>query len=70
MGSSKSTLYAIANIFNTISLAASVVLLVGVSFEVTGGVKSGFSEWYRALQLVVCSIFFMTSLCTLFPFSK
>ena len=61
MGSSKSTLYAIANIFNTISLAASVVLLVGVSFEVTGGEKSGFSEWYRALQLVVCSIFFMTA---------
>lgn len=61
MGSSNSTLYAIANLFNTISLAASVALLVGISFEVTGGEKGGFADWYRALQLIVCSIFFVTA---------
>ncbi|MBQ7311265.1 MAG: two pore domain potassium channel family protein [Alistipes sp.] len=62
MGSSNSILYRIANLFNTISLAASVVLLVGISFEVTGGEKSGFADWYRTLQLIVCSIFFATAL--------
>ena len=62
MGSSNSILYRIANLFNTISLAASIVLLVGISFEVTGGEKSGFADWYRTLQLIVCSIFFATAL--------
>ena len=61
MGSSKLALYAIVNTFNTISLAASIVLLVGISFEVTGGVKSGFTGWYRDLELIVCSIFFVTA---------
>lgn len=51
-----------ANIFNTVSLAASVILLAGISFEVTGGDRSGFTERYRALQLVVCSIFFITAI--------
>ena len=62
MGSSNSILYRIANLFNTISLAASVVLLVGISFEFTCGEKSGFADWYRTLQLIVCSIFFATAL--------
>ena len=62
MGSSNSILYRIANLFNTISLAASIVLLVGISFEVTGREKSGFADWYRTLQLIVCSIFFATAL--------
>ena len=65
MGSSNSILYRIANLFNTISLAASIVLLVGISFEVTGGEKSGFADWYRTLQLIVCSIFFATALSRL-----
>ncbi|MBQ9137671.1 MAG: two pore domain potassium channel family protein [Alistipes sp.] len=54
--------YAVANVLNTISLAASVALLVGISFEVTGGERGGFSAWYRDLQLIVCAIFFMTAL--------
>ena len=62
MGSSNSILYRIANIFNTISLAASIALLVGISFEVTGGEKGGFADWYRDLQLIVCSIFFATAI--------
>ena len=62
MCSSNSILYRIVNIFNTISLAASIALLVGISFEVTGGEKGGFADWYRDLQLVVCSIFFATAI--------
>ena len=61
MDGSKSALFVVVNIFNAISLVASVVLLVGISFEVTGGDKDGFSEWYRSLQLVVCAIFFVTA---------
>ena len=62
MDSSKSVLYTVANVMNTVSLAASVILLIGISFEVTGGDKDSFSSWYRVLQLVVCSIFFATAL--------
>ena len=51
-----------ANIFNTISLVASVILLAGISFEVMGGDREGFTERYRALQLVVCSIFLITAI--------
>ena len=62
MAESKSLLNRAVNIFNTISLGASVLLLIGISFEVTDGDKSGFTVWYRTLQLVVCSIFFVTAL--------
>ena len=62
MAASKSTLYTVVNLFNTISLAASVVLLAGISYEVTA-VQGGYlTSWYRSLQLVVCSIFFTTAL--------
>ena len=61
MDGSKSVLYTIVNIFNTVSLAASVVLLLGISYEVTAQRGGYLSEWYRSLQLVVCSIFFMTA---------
>jgi voltage-gated potassium channel len=62
MGGSKSVFFVVVNIFNAVSLVASVVLLVGISFEVTGGGSGGFSSWYRSLQLVVCSIFFVTAI--------
>lgn len=62
MTENKSTIYAIANTMNTISLIASVALLVGISLEVTGGEKSGFSSWYRTLQFTVCCIFFVTAI--------
>lgn len=58
----KSALNRVVNIFNSISLVVSVVLLVAISFEVTGGDRDGFSQGYRALQLTVCSIFFVTAL--------
>ena len=54
-------LYKTVNVLNAISLIASVILLAGISFEVTGGERVIFSERYRMLQLVVCSIFFTTA---------
>lgn len=62
MSDSKKTLYNIVNILNSISLVASIALLVGISFEVTSSQKSEFSMWYRSLQLTVCGIFFTTAI--------
>lgn len=62
MEGSKSVLFVVVSIFNAVSLVASVVLLVGISFEVTGGDGAGFSDWYVSLQLIVCAIFFVTAL--------
>ena len=62
MDGSKSVLFVVVSIFNAVSLVASVVLLVGISFEVTGSRDAVFSQWYSSLQLVVCSIFFVTAL--------
>ena len=61
MNGDKSAIYKVANVLNTISLAASVMLLIGISFEVTQGERDSFSQWYRSLQLTVCSIFFATA---------
>ena len=61
MNEDKSAIYKVANVLNTISLAASVMLLIGISFEVTQGERERFSDWYRDLQLTVCSIFFATA---------
>ena len=58
----KMVICGIANILNTISLAASVVLLVSISLEVTKGDGGELSYCYRVVQLVVCSIFFVTAL--------
>lgn len=62
MNTPQSPLYRLSNIFNTISLIASIVLLAGISLEVTEGAKDGFSSWYRTMQLIVCCIFFATAL--------
>lgn len=37
-------------------------MLIGISYEVTEGQEVGLAGWYRALQLIVCSIFFVTAL--------
>ena len=62
MANNKSAIHTITNTMNTVSLIASIALLIGISLEVTGGIKSGFSSWYRTLQLIVCCIFFVTAL--------
>ena len=62
MGERKKSIWVVANVLNTISLAASVVLLVSMSIEVADRADDLLSEWYRVLQLVVCSIFFATAL--------
>lgn len=62
MSESKSAIYTIANTMNTVSLIASIALLIGISLEVTGGEKGGFSSWYRTLQFTVCCIFFVTAI--------
>lgn len=61
MGERKKSIWVVANVLNTISLAASVVLLVSMSIEVADRADDLLSEWYRTLQLVVCSIFFATA---------
>lgn len=61
MGERKKSIWVVANVLNTISLAASVVLLVSMSIEVADRADDLLSEWYRVLQLVVCSIFFATA---------
>ena len=58
----KSAVYAAANVLNTVSLAASVVLLISISVEVADRADDLLSERYRVLQLVVCSIFFVTAI--------
>ena len=62
MDNAKSAPITVANIFNTISLAASIMLLIGISYEVTEGQRDDYSQWYRGLQLTVCSIFFATAI--------
>jgi voltage-gated potassium channel len=62
MTKSNEALYRIANAFNYISLASSIVLLISISFEVTRGDRDILSVWYRAVQLAVCSVFFATAL--------
>ena len=58
----KTSVYAVANGLNTVSLAASVVLLISISLEVADRADRLLSEGYRTLQLVVCSIFFATAI--------
>ena len=58
----KTAVYAAANVLNTVSLAASVVLLVSISIEVADRADDLLSDRYRVLQLVVCSIFFVTAI--------
>ena len=58
----KTSVYAVANGLNTVSLAASVVLLISISLEVADRTDRLLSEGYRTLQLVVCSIFFATAI--------
>ena len=58
----KTAVYTAANVLNTLSLAASVVLLIAISLEVIDRQSRVLSEWYRSLQLAVCSIFFVTAL--------
>ena len=62
MAERKTAVYAAANVLNTVSLAASVVLLVSISIEVADRADDLLSERYRVLQLVVCSIFFVTAI--------
>lgn len=62
MAERKTAVYATANVLNTVSLAASVVLLVSISIEVADRADDLLSERYRVLQLVVCSIFFVTAI--------
>ena len=62
MADRKSAIYTVANILNGVSLAASIVLLVSISWEVADREDDILSTWYRGLQLVVCSIFFVTAL--------
>ena len=61
MAERKTAVYATANVLNTVSLAASVVLLVSISIEVADRADDLLSDRYRVLQLVVCSIFFVTA---------
>ena len=46
--------------FNSISLIASVLLIVGISIEIMHGDHIHFSEWYMFLQLCVCIVFIIT----------
>ena len=62
MAERKTAVYATANVLNTVSLAASVVLLVSISIEVADRADDLLSDRYRVLQLVVCSIFFVTAI--------
>ena len=62
MGERKKSIWVVANVLNTISLAASVVLLISISLEVADRTDRLLSEGYRTLQLVVCSIFFATAI--------
>ena len=62
MAERKTAVYAAANVLNTVSLAASVVLLVSISIEVADRADDLLSDRYRVLQLVVCSIFFVTAI--------
>ena len=58
----KTAVYTAANVLNSLSLAASVVLLISISIEVIDRQNQMLSPWYRSLQLAVCSIFFVTAL--------
>ncbi len=46
--------------FNTISVIASVLLIVGISVEIMHGDHIHFSDWYMFLQLCVCVVFIIT----------
>lgn len=46
--------------FNTISVIASVLLIVGISVEIMHGDHIHFSDWYMFLQLCVCAVFIIT----------
>ncbi len=46
--------------FNTISVFASVLLIVGISIEIIRGDHVHFSDWYMFLQLCVCIVFIIT----------
>ena len=52
----------IANALNTLSLAASIMLIMAMSAEVIQNERTNFSEWYSNLQLVICTIFLLTAL--------
>ena len=58
----KTAVYTASNVLNSLSLAASVVLLISISIEVIDRQNQMLSPWYRSLQLAVCSIFFVTAL--------
>ncbi len=48
-------------------LLASILLIVGVTIEIVSGDRSHFSEWFLALQLIVCLMFtinFLVGFCS------
>lgn len=62
MATQHKILDSVANALNTISLAASIMLIMAMSAEVMQNERTNFSEWYRNMQLVICIIFLLTAL--------
>lgn len=53
-----------------ISFLSAVALLAALSFEVLSGHRESFSRWYMLLQLVVCIIFMLDFLYSLYYYKK
>ena len=53
-----------------VSLMSAIALLAGLSFEILSGHRATFSKWYMWLQLVVCIIFMLDFLYSLYYYKK